>query len=166
MRDSCSRRTDSKAVNRSPGLSLYGQTTLEPKDREETYGLLNSAGEPRVNSISRKHNSSSSIKTFQKLPNCFDEHPIGWLPMPSLEQTLPELATASMYWPLMTSSCLGKTKPSIRGAGGTDGSCVNPPWTHQSFQSLWDLFFCYSFHKTFNSRLDDCLVLILQVHCM
>ena len=63
------------------------------------------------------------------------EQEIGLLPIASsVEQTQP--ATASMYWPLMTPSCLAKTKPSIRGAAGTDGSCVNPPWTHQSFQPL------------------------------
>ena len=30
-----------------------------PKDSEETYGLLNSAGDPRVNSVSRKDYFSS-----------------------------------------------------------------------------------------------------------
>ena len=126
-----------------------------PKDSEETYGLLNSAGYPPVNSVSRKH--CFSVKKFQKLPNCSHElRTAHWLDANAplctagadVSSRLPELATASMYWPLMTPSCLAKTKPSIRGAAGTDGSCVNPPWTHQSFQSLLNPFICHSFHKT------------------
>ena len=151
MRDSCSSRPDSKAVSRSAGLSLYGHTTAGQRTVKRRMGCSTPQGALEKTAV-QGSNTSAASRSFDsyRLVVMIFEHPIGWLPMPlsALWSRLPELATASMYWPLMTPSCLGKTKPSIRGAAGTDGSCVNPPWTHQSFQSLLNPFICHSFHKT------------------